>query len=378
TDGQRFLLKATPGTKVQNHAIVAELIDDRYRTQTGGLIKYADVEVAKGSRKQGYEVTQGGTILWIPEETHEVNKDISLLIVEDGQYVEAGTEVVKDIFCQSSGIVEVIQKNDILREIVIKPGQLHLDVDPDTVVIPEGQLLSPGTEVLPEVVISDLCQAEWVETTEGMGLLLRPVEEYRVFDEPAAPSQGSINQEGGRQIELRSVQRLFYKDGERVKSVDGCQLLSTQLVLEISSGEQESVAHLAADIELKQDGEMDCQRLQLVILESLVLRRDSDTDPHGGSIQTRLLVHNGQEIPRGAVVARTEIQCKERGKVRGLGLGVEAIRRVLVMREADLITLTASTPPLVQEEDLIVAGTEIASGIEATESGQLLSIEKSA
>jgi len=67
------------------------------------MIKYVDIEVAKGSRKQGYEITKGGTILWIPEETHEVNKDISLLQVEDGQYVEAGEEVVKDIFCNSSG-----------------------------------------------------------------------------------------------------------------------------------------------------------------------------------------------------------------------------------------------------------------------------------
>jgi len=49
-----------------------------------------------------------------PKETHEVNKDISLLLVEDGQY-EAGTEVVKDIFCQT--VVEVTQKNDILRSL---------------------------------------------------------------------------------------------------------------------------------------------------------------------------------------------------------------------------------------------------------------------
>jgi DNA-directed RNA polymerase subunit beta' len=47
-------------------------------------------------------------------------------MVEDGQYVEAGTEVVKDIFCQNSGVVEVTQKNDILREIVIKPGDIHM------------------------------------------------------------------------------------------------------------------------------------------------------------------------------------------------------------------------------------------------------------
>jgi len=58
-------------------------------------------------------VVQGNVIV-DSKETHEVNKDISLLLVEDGQYVEAGTEVVKDIFCQTAGGGSNM-KNDILR-----------------------------------------------------------------------------------------------------------------------------------------------------------------------------------------------------------------------------------------------------------------------
>lgn len=40
-------------------------------------------------------------------------KDISLLLVEDVQFVEPGTKVVKDIFCQTGGVIEITQKNDI-------------------------------------------------------------------------------------------------------------------------------------------------------------------------------------------------------------------------------------------------------------------------
>ncbi len=382
-NGQRFLLRATPGTKVQNHAIVAELIDDRYHTKTGGLIQYAGIETSKGSRKQGYEVTQGGTILWIPEETHEVNKDISLLQVEDGQYVEAGEEVVKDIYAQSSGVVEVIQKNDILREIIIKPGELHLDLDPETTGISNGQILPGGTEITADLVVSELRQAEWVETTEGLGLLLRPVQEFPVNNDQDALSQGSMpkagcapNQEGGRQIELRTVQRIFFKDGERVKSVEGCQLLSTQLVLEISSDEPESISHLTADIELQPSEDNDSQRLQLVILESLILRRDSDNDPLGGSIHTRVLVHDGMEIAPGAVVARTEIQCKETGQVRGIRSGIEAIRRILVVRNNDLFTLSSDKEPTIKVGDLIIADSDVSTGITTPNSGQVISIDK--
>lgn len=376
--GQRFHLIAPPGTKVLNQTPIAELIDDKYRTRTGGIIKYADIEVQKkGKAKQGYEVVKGGTILWVPEESHEVNKDITLLNVEDGQYVEAGTEVVKDIFCATSGIVEIVQKNDILREITIKPGELFLLDDPETGQSVTGTLVNPGQKPVPELAeVTEMRYLEYVETPDGSALLLRPVVEYQVPDEPNMPSQASINKSGGgSSIELRAVQRVPYKDGERVKSVDGVELLRTQLVLEME-GETSAATQLAADIELVPDEDNPgVSRLQLVILESLVIRRDTAADPLGGSTYTEPLVTDGQQIAPGAVVARTEIRCKHPGEVRGIREGEELVRRVLVIRDLDRITVdTAGQTVSVKAGQLIVAGSEIAPGISTPESGQVLDI----
>ena len=370
---QRFSLIATPGTKVTNNQVVAELIDDRYRTQTGGIIKYSGVEVGKkGKAKQGYEVVQGGTLLWIPEEAHEVNKDISLLMVEDGQYVEAGTEVVKDIFCQSSGVVEVTQKNDILREIVIKPGELHLADNPEAVLSKDGTLGNPGQEVMPGLTIDTMRYIEYVESPEGPALLLRPVTEFTVPNEPSVPSQESTTEKSGRSIRLRAIQRIPYKDGERVKSVEGLELLRTQLILEIDQD-----AQLAADIELVPDEtNPEVLRLQLVILESLVIRRDVSADQTQGSTQTRLLVQDGDQIAPGAVVARTEIQCKEAGAIRGIREGNELVRRLLVVRNDDRVEIAlAGKTSSVKPGDLIVAGNQVAPGITAIESGQVVQVD---
>jgi DNA-directed RNA polymerase subunit beta' len=376
-NNQRFSLIATPGTKVTNGQVVAELVDTRYRTQTGGIIKYSGVEVAakKGKAKQGYEITQGGTLLWIPEEAHEVNKDISLLLVEDGQYVEAGTEVVKDIFCQSNGVVEVTQKNDILREIVIKPGDLHLADNPEEVMAKDGTLAQPGQEIVPGLSVDELRYIEYVETPEGAALLLRPVTEFTVPDEPSVPSQESINEDSGQSIRLRAIQRIPYKDGDRVKSVEGVELLRTQLVLEID----QDASQLAADIELVPDeSDPDIMRLQLVILESLVIRRDVVADQTQGTTQTRILVQDGDQIAPGAVVARTEIQCKDGGEIRGIREGVEAIRRILVVRQEDLFTAdTEGQTPTVRVGDLLVAGSAIADGVILKESGQVIEVRDS-
>jgi DNA-directed RNA polymerase subunit beta' len=401
---QRFSLKTAPGSKVINGEVVAELLDDSYRTATGGIVKYAGVEVHKrGKAKLGYEVVKGGTLLWIPEECHEVNKDISLLLVEDGQYVEAGTEVVKDIFCQTSGAVEVTQKNDILREIVIKPGTLH-SVDRPPLTLGEGQIVSAGQEIFPGLIAEELGYAEYIETPEGPALLLRPVVEFPVPDKPPVPSQTALNES----IALKAVQRLPYKDGERVKSVEGLELLRTQLILEIGSG----APQLAADIELlPDDGDASAFgadgsgpawvgssaavasqelalvegeeapaparifRLQLVILESLVIRRDVSADPTQGSTHTRLLVEDGLSIAPGAVVARTEILCKEAGIVRGIREGQgEPIRRLLVMRDADSVTVSVAGTPEVSPGQLLVAGTEVAPGVILEESGQVVKV----
>ena len=376
--GQKFSLNATPGTKVTGGQVVAELVDDTFRTQTGGIIKFAGVEVAKrGKAKNGYEITKGGTILWIPAESHEVNKDISLLMVETGQYIEAGTEVVKDIFCQTSGVVEVVQKNDILREVTIRPGDIHMVDSPDVASAKNEAIVNAGEEVIPGVVADSLRYVEFVETPEGSALLLRPVQEFEVPDEARVPSQSSVSDSDDKSISLRAIQRLLYKDGERVKSVDGLEILRTQLVLDIDEGG----AQLTADIEMKPDNEEDedsPQRLQLVILETLVVRRDIEADQTQGSTKTRLLVSDGDEITPGAVIARTEIRCKEAGEIRGIREDLESVRRVLVVRDADRTVIdTGEKPPTVSAGDLLVDDTEIAEGLRSQESGQVVAVDGS-
>ncbi len=370
--GQIFSLKVTPGTKVNNTQVVAERVDDRYMTKSGGLIKYSEgVEVAKAKGKQGYEVLKGGTLLWIPEETHEVNKDISLLEVEDGQYVEAGTQVVKDIYCLSSGVVGITQRNDILREIVIKPGELHMLDTPSDLKISHESFAYPGTEIIPGLTITELRYVERIETPEGLAVLLRPVEEFTVPDEPDAPSQ-EASQQVGSSIRLRGVQRIPYRDGDRVKAIDGVELMKTQLVLEIT----DQAAQLAADIELVPDeNDPSLIRLQLVILETLLIRRDVSADLLHGSTSTHILVEDADRIAPGAVIARTEILAKLSGTVRGISRIGNTVRRLSIVTASDLVTMPIKGTPTVKAGDLIKSGDLLASGEPSTESGQVILAE---
>ena len=376
-DGSRYRLATHPGTKIGAGEVIAELHDNRFRTQTGGIVKFAPGLSIKKARsaKHGYEVSKGGTLLWIPQETHEINKDISLLMIEDGQWIEAGTEVVKDIFSQTAGIVSVTQKNDILREIIVRSGDLRQISDSKVLARfgGEGRMVNPGEEIAPGLVAETMHLVEAVDTPQGGALLLRPVEEYTIPDAAHLPELASVKQNGGPHLGLKATQRLTYKDGELIKSVEGVELLRTQLILETF----ETTPQMTVDVEAVADKRAKTiDRLQLVILETLLVRRDTLSDASHGSTHTELQVEDGITVKRGDVVATTQILCKEDGVVQlPESLSSEPIRRLLVERSGDTRSLELSGTALVAVGDRLVDGDPLAEGVTAPCCGQVEAID---
>jgi DNA-directed RNA polymerase subunit beta' len=376
-DNRRYLLKTQPGSKIASGEVIAELADDRFRTQTGGTVRFAPGLAIKKARtaKNGFEVSKGGTLLWIPQETHEINKDISLLMIDDGQWIEAGTEVVKDIFSQTAGIVTVTQKNDILREIIVRSGELHLLSDSKTLSkYTEGRMVMPGEEIAKGLNADAMKFVETVNTPEGSALLLRPVEEYTIPDAAHLPELGTVKQSGGPSLTLRATQRLAFKDGELIKSVEGVELLRTQLILET----HDTTPQMTVDVEAVPDKRAKTiERLQLTILESLLVRRDTLSDASHGSTHTELQVEDGIAVKRGDVVATTQILCKEDGVVQLPDQQEgEAIRRLIVEREGDTRRIeVGSASVLVGVGQRIVDGDPLAEGVAAPCCGQVEGID---
>jgi DNA-directed RNA polymerase subunit beta' len=379
-DNSRYLLKTAPGSKIGAGEVIAELADDRFRTQTGGIVRFAPGLSIKKARsaKHGYEVSKGGTLLWIPQETHEINKDISLLMIEDGQWIEAGTEVVKDIFSQTAGIVTVTQKNDILREIIVRSGSVHLIADSKVLSLysGEGRMVNPGEEIAPGHLAEAMVFVEAVDTPEGGAVLLRPVEEYSIPDEAHLPELAMVKQTGGPSLSLKASQRLTFKDGELIKSVEGVELLRTQLILETF----DTTPQMTVDVEAIADKRSKTiERLQLVILETLLVRRDTLSDASHGSTHTELQVEDNTSVKRGDVVATTQILCKDDGVVQlPEAIPGEPIRRLIVERAGDTRTLDlGSAAPVVPVGQRLVDGDLLAEDFKAPCCGQVEAIDGS-
>ncbi len=379
SDGTTYRLNTSPGSKISNGQVIADLTDERFRTKTGGLVKYSSELGVKKARssKNGFEVSQGGTLLWIPQETHEINKDISLLMIEDMKWIEAGTEVVKDIFSQTSGIVTVTQKNDILREITVRNGTFH-ECDDEEVLnrfTEEGNLVNPGEKILDGIDNKEILFVQRLETSKCRGLLLRTVEEFTIPDQAELPQLTHVKQDKGPHLGLKAVQRLTYKDGELIKSVEGVELLRTHLSIESF----DATPQMTIDVESIEDkDDSSIHRLNLVILESILVRRDTMSDSSHGSTHTELQVKNNQNVKAGDVIATTQILCKESGLVQLPNIiDDEPVRRLIVEREEDKIKIKTSDKAVVKVGDRVVDGDPISKSEKSTSCGEIEEVSNS-
>lgn len=371
-NGTRFLMHCSPGNKISNSQVIAELLDDSYNTTTGGFLKYSHIDGCKITKnKRGYEVTDSLTLYWIPEETHEIKKDISLLMVRHGQIIETNQELLKDLYSKNSGILFVTEDNGIVQELSIKPGYLH-KISSDKSLNFESRIYEPGEELDRSVTLRETCFIELTEINDTKYLFIRPVFKYPVTQKYSSIKQ-TLTNDTHTNLCVDMVQRILYKDGEKIKSSSPVNLLKTYLILNIVS----ELSHLSADIEFATvPGKEYCQ-LKLIILESLYIRKDTFGEIYKNFTLSEFSVKNGEKITAGTVVAQTKLLCKTNGQVKHICTNNKSTKSILILTDSNQSTINVShKTPQVSQGDLIRYGDQIAEGITSPDSGQIIALNR--
>ena len=380
--GEKFIVKAPIDTTVENGMIIAELIDDECSVTSSGEIKYLDIEV-----DDNQIVKKPGNIVFIPEEVHQVNKDSTLRMVENGTFVTAGTEVVKDIYCHIDGIVEFKEFNDVIHEVTIRPGEVHTLPNVSELKVEEGSVVEAGTKIakgikaketsivtimemdfddldiddLDEEIDTSSLEEESLED-KPIQILVRPVQPMFIDQKDVSIKFDSTDE----LIDIVPVTQLQYKDGARVRNLDGATLTRTSLVLQM----QGYLSHLKGLVELDSNGE-----LKIVVLETLIVRRELEGNSKmNSSLQTELLVENGQVIDPRTPIAKTEVLAINDG-IASIKGDVTESRRLLLNSANYETVISTKSKPSVKKGSFIKIDSELASSGEiATVSGQIVDV----
>jgi len=369
-----FLLQCSPGNKLSNSQIIAELMDSTYTTQTGGIIRYSDLTFFESEEVKGsYPTVKSGSILWIPEETHEINKDIALLNVSEGIVVSAGTELMKDTYITSAGYVFITQENGIVRDVTIKPGYLIPLKESDTDYFSkEGKLIFAGEEIHSGIYAEETVFVELLTELSSKSILVRPVIEYKIDEEYKELNQTCIS-DIDQSISLKLVKRLPFKDGEKIQSIKGIDLLKTYIILETES----TFSHLSADIEFIPISNTEYCQLRLIVLENLSISQDPFGESNKDITITDLSVRDGDKITAGTTVAQTQLLSRSDGQIKTISATNNSSRKLLICNSTHEKTIQlGGLTPQVAAGDLVRAGDQIAENIIASNSGQVVHLGK--
>lgn len=384
--GERYIVKAPVDTTVENGMIIAELIDDECSVKSSGEIRYIDVEV-----DDNQIITKPGDVVFVPEEIYQVNKDSALKMVETGTFVTAGTEIVKDIYCHLDGIVEIKECNDVIHEITVRPGEIHSLTSVNDLKVEEGEVVKKGTLIAPgikaketsivTIMESDIDDLDIDDLDEELDASL-PVDEESIANQPiqilVRPVQILKVQQKDvsikfdttdELIDIVPVTQLQYKDGARVRNLDGATLTRTSLVLQM----QGYLSHLKGMVELDSKN-----NLKVVVLETLIVRRELEGSAKlSSSLQTELLVKHGQTIAAKTPVAKTQVLAINDG-VASIKNAKEDARRLLLICENYEAKLPIKGKSSVKAGDFVRLDSIIsANGEKSSVSGKVTSVGKS-
>ena len=232
----KFYLQLT-----QNNQI-GILITNKFKTLTGGTLYYDQKNFLKFSHinktisyvnqsnfSHKYEpMVSHRTIVWLEEEIHQVNCEPNILLVEHGDFISEGFELIPGLFSKTSGIVVIRQKNNLVQNILIKSGLVY-----------EGKKLKniskkfyyPGEVILSNIFIKKLSFCEHLSGKNIEQLLVRSIEIYELphSNLNQMELQNEFNQDS--KIKLESNLIYSYKSCQTIRGSENLNLVANVLTI---------------------------------------------------------------------------------------------------------------------------------------------------
>ena len=378
---KHFQLSIKENELLKHGQTIATLLDDSYKTETGGIIYYSTSNLGNKKRRNTKKIFTG-SLYWVPEETHNLTTtDIENLFSKDGDFVKKGTTLALNVVSTINGILHV---NEFNSEIVIKPGELYQitgsllpSVERTNRFAEPGEIIfvKPHTNI----IIQKLSYLEFIDFHGIEYILVRPVMKYKVPEYKGFVMEHRFfPNENNRNVAFRTVKRIFYKDGERVKSNSGgVNLLQTFLVLDI----KKNANNLQAQIEYLPHNTLTNgtqYKLKVTLYEVIstneTLIKDSTTT---NKMFFKHLVCNNQYVAKNTTIAKVDMVTK----VEGILVAVNKTKTsfdILILTDNDIKKCyyqKDSENLLVKKGDLVRIGTYLTNQTRAKYAGQIYNID---
>ena len=114
-------------------------------------------------------------MVWVSEESYQVQGESDILLVEDGDCISEKFELTPGLFSKTSGVVTVQQKSNSVQIISIKSGLVYEGRKFKTI---RNKLYYPGEVLFSHIQLNSLAFCEQISNKNSEQLLIRSIEIY--------------------------------------------------------------------------------------------------------------------------------------------------------------------------------------------------------
>lgn len=364
----------------RNHQI-GTLLTTKFRTLTGGILYYDPRNIVKCNKanktisyiakssliKSNKPTVTYRTVIWLGEEVHKINCEPNLLLVEHGDFISEGFELIPGLFSKTSGIVTIRQKNNLIQTISIKSGLVYEGKKFKNI---SKKLYYPGEVLLSTISIKSLSFCESINDKPVEQLLVRPIEIYelpyrnfknRIF-------QNSLNKNSN--IKLRSKLVYCYKTNQKIKSAKNLNLVSHFLTFDHNKFLTKNV-----NIELLKNKRK--KRIDLLISEKLNLKNYISPYLKYKDIQSCFIIQKNQFIDQYTKLGYLEALTPTSLEIVKFKIKTKENKQILLISNQDCLIVNKKRFPTKKLNDLIINSSNVNErGKIIIENNNLLTLQK--
>ena len=218
----------------------ATLVTNAFRTLTGGTVYYDFHPFFKNNQQNriisyshrfiyntNYQsIVNYRTLSWLGEEIHKVNCEPNILLVEHGDFISQGFELIPGLFSKTSGLITIVQKNNIIKTISIKSGLVYEGKEFKNTA---KKLYYPGEVLFSNITVNNLSFCDHISGKATDQLLVRPIEIYEFPYSIKFFSNSQTNNKSQNLFNLESKALYFYKSHQFIKGIKNLNLISNIL-----------------------------------------------------------------------------------------------------------------------------------------------------
>ena len=357
------------------------LVTNSFRTLTGGTLYYDYKNSLKNNKqnkiisyyrrstrdKKYKSVVRHRTIIWLGEEIHKVNCEQNILLVEHGDFISKGFELIPGLFSKTSGLVTIVQKNNVIKTISIKSGLVY-----------EGKkfkntakkLYYPGEVISPNIAVKNLSFCEHILGKNTDQLLVRPVEIYEFSYSNIQPinSQLSCNEQSLFNLESKSV--YFYKSNQSIKGIKNLNLVSNILSFKTNKS-------LNNNINIELSNNQNKNLVDFNVIEKLCLTNYIPPNLKYKDIQPCFLIQENQFVSNYMTLGYLEAITSNSLEIVKFKIKKQTSKQIFLISNNDCLTIKKEEVPNKKLNDFITSKSNLAkTGKIIIENDRFFTIQK--